>query len=147
MRLFRQGRICWLTVDILALLDQTCRTHTCHTSHCEIKSHRIWPIWKAIPIQIFKSHRIFRPFYDRFSEVINKSHIVIIFISFLHEKKKKDDRLYWGSSKVMFKKISQKFVKSPFKFCLISQILVTAYGMYQNMASKQCLNCHSPSHF
>ena len=24
--------------------------HTCHISHCEIKSHRIWPIWKAIPI-------------------------------------------------------------------------------------------------
>ena len=25
--------------------------HTCHISHCEIKSHRIWPIWKAIPIK------------------------------------------------------------------------------------------------
>ena len=28
---------------------------------------------------------------------------------------KKDLRLYWGSSKVMFKKISQNFVKSPLK--------------------------------
>ena len=25
--------------------------HICHISHCEIKSHRIWPIWKAIPIK------------------------------------------------------------------------------------------------
>ena len=25
--------------------------HTCHISHCEIRSHRIWPIWKAIPIK------------------------------------------------------------------------------------------------
>ena len=25
--------------------------HTCHISHCEIKSHRIWPIWKAVPIK------------------------------------------------------------------------------------------------
>ena len=29
--------------------------HTCHISHCEIKSHRIWPIWKPIPIRFFKS--------------------------------------------------------------------------------------------
>ena len=29
-----------------------------------------------------------------------------------------------GGSKVMFKKISQNFVRSPLKFCLISQILV-----------------------
>ena len=25
--------------------------HICHISYCEIKSHRIWPIWKAIPIK------------------------------------------------------------------------------------------------
>ena len=25
--------------------------HTCYISHCKIKSHRIWPIWKAIPIK------------------------------------------------------------------------------------------------
>ena len=28
------------------------QVHTCHISHCEIKSRRIWPIWKAIPIKI-----------------------------------------------------------------------------------------------
>ena len=30
----------------------------------------------------------------------------------------------------MFKKISQNLVNSPLKFCLISHILSTAYGMY-----------------
>ena len=39
--------------------------------------------------------------------------------------KKKNFRLYWGSSKWMFKKISQNFAKFPFKFCLISLY----YGM------------------
>ena len=35
-----------------------CVWHTCHISHCEIKSHRIRSIWKPIPIRFFKSHRI-----------------------------------------------------------------------------------------
>ena len=26
--------------------------HTCHISLCEIKSHRIWPIWKPVPIRL-----------------------------------------------------------------------------------------------
>ena len=38
--------------------------------------------------------------------------------------KKKDFRQNKGSSKVMYKKMSQNFVKSPLKFCRISQILV-----------------------
>ena len=46
----------------------------------------------------------------------------MVFTSFLHEKKK-DFRLHWGSPKVMFKKISQNFVKSSLTFCLISQTL------------------------
>ena len=46
----------------------------------------------------------------------------MVFTSFLHENK--DFRLYWESSKVMFKKISQNFIESPLKFCLISQNLV-----------------------
>ena len=71
----------------------------------------------------FKSHRIFRPFYNTFLwRNKHKSHTVVVFTSFLNENK--DFRLYWGNSKVMFKKISQNFVKSPLKFCLISQILV-----------------------
>ena len=32
--------------------------------------------------------------------------------------------VYWGSSKVVFKKLSQNFVKPYLKFCLISQSLV-----------------------
>ena len=43
-------------------------------SHCDIKSHRIWPIWKPIPITFFKAHRIFRPSYNTFYEEINKNH-------------------------------------------------------------------------
>ena len=45
--------------------------------------------------------------------------------SYMKKKKKefKEFRLYWGSSKEMFKTSSQNFVKSPLKFCLISQIL------------------------
>ena len=52
----------------------------------------------------------------------HKSHTIVVFTSSVHEIK--DFRLYLGSSKVMFKKISQNFVKSPLKFCFISQIFV-----------------------
>ena len=45
----------------------------------------------------------------------HKSHTVVVFTSFLHNNK--DFRLYyWGSSKVIFKKISQNFVKSLLSF-------------------------------
>ena len=40
--------------DILPVCEyQTFRQvqHTCHTSHCEIKSHRIWPFCELIPIR------------------------------------------------------------------------------------------------
>ena len=48
-------------------------------SHTEIKSHRIWHIWKPVPkiIRIFKSHRIFRSFYIKFCEEININHILL----------------------------------------------------------------------
>ena len=48
--------------------------HTSHISHCEIKSHRIWPLWKPSPIRFFKTHRIFRPSYKIFYEEININH-------------------------------------------------------------------------
>ena len=51
--------------------------HTCHTSHCEIKSHRIQPIWKPIPWRIFKSHRISWYIYKRFYEKVNINHILL----------------------------------------------------------------------
>ena len=44
--------------DILNYLTMLYQGHTCHISHCEIKSHRIWPIWKAIPVKKLKSQRI-----------------------------------------------------------------------------------------
>ena len=87
--------------------------HTCHISHCEIKSHRIWPIWKPIPIRFFKSHRIFRPSYNSF---------YVFITSFLHLNKGLWQFL--ESSKVISIKISQNFIKSPLKNCIISQISV-----------------------
>ena len=72
--------------------------HTCHISHCEIKSHRIWPIWKAIPIRFFKSHRIFRPSYILFYEEININRTFFVFItSFLHLNK--GFWPFWGAPK------------------------------------------------
>ena len=71
----------------------------------------------------FRSHRIFRSFYNWFYEEININYILLWF-SQASYKKKQYFRPYWGSSKVMFKKISQNFVKSPLKVCLTSQILV-----------------------
>ena len=71
----------------------------------------------------FKSHRIFRPFYNRFYEEINLIY-TLLWLSQASYMKEKHFRLYWRSFKVMFKEISQNFVKSPFKVCLISQILV-----------------------
>ena len=67
----------------------------------------------------FKSHRIFRPFYNRFYVKININHALFWFSQGSYMQKKAF-RLYWRSSKVMFKKISQNLVKSPLKFCLIS---------------------------
>ena len=99
------------------------KQHTCHISHCEIKSHRIWSIWKAFPIKNIQFSKIFRPFYNRFYEEININSTLLLF-SQASYMKKKDFRLYWESSKVMFQKISQNFVKSPLKSCLVSQILV-----------------------
>ena len=39
-------------------------------SHTEIKSHRIWSIWKPVPTRFFKSHRIFRPSYNIFKFIL-----------------------------------------------------------------------------
>ena len=76
-----------------------------------------------------KSHRIFRQFYNRFYEEININHTLLWFSEVYYMKRKTLDNIgggggVGGGSKVMFKKISQNFVKSPLKFCLISQIVV-----------------------
>ena len=52
----------------------------------------------------------------------HKSHLVVFITSFLHLNK--GFWLLWGSFKVIFVKISQNFIKSHLKFCLISQISV-----------------------
>ena len=97
-------------------------SHTCHITHCEIKSHRIWPIWKPIPIRFFKSHRIFRPSYNILWRNKHKSHFVVFITVFLHLNK--SFWPFWGSYKVIFVKITENFIKSPVKICLTSQISV-----------------------
>ena len=52
----------------------------------------------------------------------HKSHLVVFITSFLHINK--GFLLLWGSFKVIFVKISQNFIKSHLKICLISQISV-----------------------
>ena len=42
--------------------------HTCHTSHCETKSHRILALLDLVSHKIFKSHRIFISFNKLFFE-------------------------------------------------------------------------------
>ena len=48
--------------------------HTCHISHCEIKSHRNFAHVEANSHKIIKSHRIFRPSYNTFYEEVNINH-------------------------------------------------------------------------
>ena len=64
--------------------------HAGHVSHCQIKSHRNWPIWKAIPIKN-KSHRILTPFHKRFYEEININHTLFWFSQASMKKKKTSD--------------------------------------------------------
>ena len=52
----------------------------------------------------------------------HKTHFVVFITSFLHLNK--GFWLFWGSSKVIFVKISQNFIESHLKICLISQISV-----------------------
>ena len=85
--------------------------HTCHISHCEIKSHRIWPIWKPIPIRFFKSHRIFRPSYNTFYEEININHTLLYFSQASYIQMKAFDyfwkHIYIGNCSSIFHFISK----------------------------------------
>ena len=69
VRVFRDTGILCIYLKQYCILLKTLNgilgIHACHISHFEIKSHRIWPIWKQIPIRFFKSHRIFRPSYNK----------------------------------------------------------------------------------
>ena len=50
--------------------------------------------------------------------------------------------LFWGSSKVIFANISQNFIKSPLKICIISQIPVRSLCIWHI-----CLPCLLVIHF
>ena len=77
--------------------------------------HRIWLIWMPIPVRIFS----LTEFSDHLKRHKHKSHFVVFITSFLHLNKE-----FFGSSKVIFVKISQNLIKSPLKSCLFSQISV-----------------------
>ena len=53
-----------MRMAVMILSIQT-HWHTCHISQRGIKSHKIWPIWKPIPI-FYKPHRIFRTSCNKF---------------------------------------------------------------------------------
>ena len=96
--------------------------HTCLVSHCEKKSHRIWPIWKPIPIRFSNLTEFSDNLTAHFRRNKHKSHFVVFITSFLHLNT--GFWLFWGSSNLIFVKISQNFIKSPLKICLISRISV-----------------------
>ena len=128
--------------------------HTCHISHCEIKSHRIQPIWKLIPRRIFKSHRISRSIYKRFYEKVNINHTIVSIRSLL--KLNKGFKIPLGSLKANFVQVPLNCIKSHLKFSLISQISVynlwhackcSCYASKQNILPKnsskqQSVNCY-----
>ena len=81
-------------------------------AHLEANSHKIFQI-----SQIFQT--IFQHILRRNK---HKSHFVVFITSFLHLNK--SFWIFWGSSKVIFIKISQNFIKSPLKIGLIARISV-----------------------
>ena len=73
------GFICPLSWAIYIIMwslqnDFSSETHTCHTSHCETKSHRILALLDPISHKIFKSHRIFIPFHKLLFEALEINH-------------------------------------------------------------------------
>ena len=86
-------------------------------AHLEANFHKIF---KSQNFQTILQHILWRNEH--------KSHFVVFITSFLHI-----NTGFWlllESSKVIFVKISQNFIKSHIKFCLISQFQSTVYGMY-----------------
>ena len=75
-RFAQTDKFTWTILNevINVYLWRTSSAYMPYLTLCEIKSHRIWPIWKPIPIRFFKSHRIFRPSYNTFHEEININH-------------------------------------------------------------------------
>ena len=80
-------------------VDSNLNVNIIHTGHISQNSAYL----EGHSHKKFKSHGIFGPLFNRFYEEININHTVMVFTSSLHELE--DFRLYWGSSKMMFKKI------------------------------------------
>ena len=77
-------------------------------AHLEASSHKIFQISQNF--QTILQHILWRNKH--------KLHFVVFIKSFLHLKK--GFWLFWGSSRVTFVKITQNFIKSHLKICLIS---------------------------
>ena len=72
---------------------------------------------EAIPHKIFKVSQNFQTILQHILwRKKHKSHFVLFITSFIHLNK--GSWLFWGSSKVIFIKISQNFIKSPLKIAL-----------------------------
>ena len=103
---------------------------SCHISHCEIKFHRIWPSYlEANSQKIFPISQNFHPntFYE--------AYFVVFITSVLHLNKGLAFWLFWGSSKVIFAKISQNFIKSPLKFCFNSLQQISVHSLWKYSGS------------
>ena len=79
-------------------------------AHLDANSNKIFQI-----SQIFQT--IFQHILRRNK---HKSHFVVFITSFLYLNK--GFWIFWGSSNLIFVEMSQNFIKSPLKICLISQI-------------------------
>ena len=91
--------------------------HTCHILHCDIYLAHLEA----------NSHNIFQisqNFQNILQDILwrnkHKSHFVVFITSFLHLNK--GFWQFWGTSKVIFVKNLQNFIKSHLKICHISQI-------------------------
>ena len=102
-------------------------------THLEASSHKIFHISQNF--QTILQHILWRNNH--------KPHFVVFITSFLHLNKG-----FWlllGSSKVIFVKISQNFIKSPLKICLIPKISVHSlwHVWWPHVAMK--ISCEQPS--
>ena len=107
----------------------TLLVHICHISH-EMKSHRIWPIWKQFLIRFFKFHIFFQPSYNIFYEEININHTLLCLSQASYIKANVFD--YFGGRELhsVFCKNLTECYQISFKNALSHRFQSTAYGMY-----------------
>ena len=95
-------------------------------AHLEANSHKNFQISQNF--QTILEHSLWRNKHT--------THFVVFITSFIHSNN--SFWLFWGSFKVIFLKISQNFIKSPLRICLISQISVHSlwHVWYSKLSTK-----------